>query len=113
MVFSKREESLSIAALFSNMFNVSIEHLASGPWGVIMPNGEAYPYPYPLYGPLCWYEAPEEAPHLGHSKHLCDMVKRGADLQMYKDLVRHPKFTCNRCGRAAAKEENLCEGVPP
>jgi hypothetical protein len=40
------------------------------------------------------------------------MVKRGADLPMYKDLVRNPKFICNKCGRAAAKEENLCEAVP-
>jgi hypothetical protein len=40
------------------------------------------------------------------------MVKRGADLPMYKDLVRNPKFICKKCGRAAAKEENLCEPVP-
>jgi len=76
-----------------------------------MPNGELYPFgqnplivwPIPLNG---------EAPHLGHSKHLCDMAKRGADLETVKGLVRNPKFICKKCGRAAAKEENLCEPVP-
>lgn len=77
-------------------------------------NGEEAfpPYPgYPGYGFPVWYEVPK-APHLGHSKHLCDMAERGADLQAVKDLVRNPKFICKKCGRAAAKEENLCEPVP-
>jgi hypothetical protein len=76
-----------------------------------MPNGENYPYPL-IYGPPYWLEPPEEAPHLGHAKHLCDMAKRGVDLQTFKDLVRNPKFICKKCGRVAAKEENLCEPVP-
>lgn len=52
------------------------------------------------------------APHLGHSQHLCDMAIRGVDLKTYKELVKDPKFICKKCGRAAAKEENLCEPVP-
>lgn len=74
-------------------------------------NGEEYPYPFQM-PPLYWYGPPEEAPHLGHSKHLCDMAKRGVDLQTFKDLVRNPTVICKKCGRAAAKEENLCEPVP-
>ena len=58
------------------------------------------------------FTPPEEAPHLGHSKHLCDMAKRGVDLNAYKELVKNAKFICKKCGRAAAKEENLCEPVP-
>lgn len=58
-----------------------------------------------------WYME-KGAPHLGHSKHLCDMVLKGADLETYKNLVKDPKFICKKCGRAAAKEENLCEPVP-
>ena len=64
-----------------------------------------------------WYmpwprEPAEEAPHHGHAKHLCDMAKRGVDLNLYKALVKDAKFICKKCGRAAAKEENLCEPVP-
>ncbi len=53
------------------------------------------------------------APHLGHSMHLCDMAERGdVSLEQMKALVKDPKFICKKCGRAAAKEENLCEPVP-
>lgn len=77
-----------------------------------MPNGygwtEPHEWPY-----THWTEISTlEAPHLGHSKHLCDMTKRGVDLNTYKELVKDPKFICKKCGRAAAKEENLCEPVP-
>ena len=76
-----------------------------------MPDGE---HPIPEYRYLsAWYTYPhaEEAPHLGHSKHLCEMAKRGEDLETFKSLVRNPKFICKKCGRVAAKEENLCEPV--
>ncbi len=56
-------------------------------------------------------ERGRKAPHLGHSKHLCDMADRGADLEAVKKLIGRPKFMCKVCGRAAAKEENLCEPV--
>jgi len=52
-----------------------------------------------------------KAPHLGHSNHLCDMVDRGVDITGYKTLVKNPKFLCKKCGRVAAKEENLCEST--
>ncbi len=66
-------------------------------------------YGYPTYQP---YHEPDEAPHIGHCKHLCDIANRGAgDLESFKALVRNPRFICKRCGRAAAKEENLCEPV--
>ena len=65
-----------------------------------------------MYWPYMVREAYAEAPHLGHSQHLCDMAKRGVALQVVKDLVKNPKFICKKCGRAAAKEENLCEPVP-
>jgi hypothetical protein len=76
-----------------------------------MPNGEVdmdrlYTRPYLVS------EAFVKAPHLGHSQHLCDMADRGVALQVVKDLVKNPKFICKKCGRAAAKEVNLCEPVP-
>ena len=51
------------------------------------------------------------APHLGHAKHLCNMAEQGIDLETVKKLVKNPKFICKKCGRVAAKEENLCEAV--
>ncbi|UCH03342.1 MAG: hypothetical protein JSV20_00635 [Candidatus Bathyarchaeota archaeon] len=53
------------------------------------------------------------APHIGHKNHLCDLAESGeATLEQMKDLVRNPKFVCRKCGRAAQKDENLCEPVP-
>ena len=64
-----------------------------GPW---------YPYKYLVY----------PAPHIGHKMHLCDMAERGdISFDQMKALVSNPKFICKKCGRAAAKEENLCEPV--
>ena len=57
-------------------------------------------------------QAVRRAPHLGHSKHLCHLAESGADLDEYKGLVQNAKFVCKVCGRAAAKEENLCAPVP-
>ena len=76
-----------------------------------MPNGREMPYQYPE-GAWAWQPVDKPAPHLGHSKHLCDMADKGADLETVKNLVRNAKFICKKCGRAAAKEENLCEPVP-
>ncbi len=79
-----------------------------------MANGYEENYPYPYFNPYgqFWYEPPEP-PHIGHSKHLCDMVKRGVgDLNTYKELVKNPKFICKKCGRVAAKEESICEPAP-
>ena len=52
-------------------------------------------------------------PHVGHRQHLCDIAERGEiALEQMKDLVRDAKFICRKCGRAAAREENLCEPEP-
>jgi hypothetical protein len=37
---------------------------------------------------------------------------KGTDFETFKALVKDPKFICKKCGRAAAKEENLCEPAP-
>ena len=55
----------------------------------------------------------DDAPHIGHRRHLCDLAERGEiSIEQMKALVRDPKFICNKCGRVAAKEENLCDPVP-
>jgi hypothetical protein len=52
------------------------------------------------------------APHIGHRNHLCDMAERGQiSLDQMKDLVKDAKYICKKCGRVAAKAENLCEPV--
>ncbi|UCE46489.1 MAG: hypothetical protein JSW47_12805 [Phycisphaerales bacterium] len=46
-----------------------------------------------------------------HTEHLCYMVSQGfhvSDEQEYKALVENPRYKCNRCGRAAASDANLC-----
>ena len=50
--------------------------------------------------------------HTGHDRHLCSLVAEGVDLSEFKELVRNPKFICRICGRAASREENLCDPVP-
>ena len=51
-------------------------------------------------------------PHLGHAKHLCYLAEDvGIDISQYKPLVRNAKFLCKKCGRVAAKEENICESI--
>ena len=67
--------------------------------------------PYNAYLSNAPYGGPR-APHLGHSKHLCNLAESGAGLEEYKGLVKNAKFICKKCGRAAANEENLCEAVP-
>ncbi len=64
-------------------------------------------------GPIIGIVVPTKAPHIGHSFHLCDMAERGTvTLDEMKALVKDAKFICKKCGRVAAKEENLCEPVP-
>jgi len=53
-------------------------------------------------------------PHPYHEQHLCylhnlDFLK--SNLDEWKKLVQEPKFVCRKCGRAAAKEKNLCKSV--
>ena len=64
-----------------------------------------YPYEPPEF---YWNEA--ETPHIGHSNHLCDIVEEGeVSFSNFKKLVKNPKFICKTCGRAASKDESLCE----
>ena len=60
-------------------------------------------------------------PHPGHAEHLCflenigylkspEQLEIGIDRkEEFKRLVRKPKFIYRKCGRAAAKAEDLCE----
>jgi hypothetical protein len=50
-------------------------------------------------------------PHPGHDKHLCFLENIGyvkSNLEEYKKLVINPDFVCKNCGRAAARDKNLC-----
>jgi hypothetical protein len=52
------------------------------------------------------------SPHIDHEHHLCAKVEIGTvSLEQLKDLIREPNFICKFCGRAAVKEDNLCEPV--
>ena len=49
-----------------------------------------------------------------HTEHLCYMVSQGfhiSDEQEYRRLVEDPRYQCNRCGRVAASDTNLCVPV--
>jgi hypothetical protein len=60
-------------------------------------------------------------PHPGHEEHLCflenigylrsqELLEMGVDAKDYfKRLVKGARFFCRKCGRAAAKGQNLCE----
>jgi len=50
-------------------------------------------------------------PHAGHEKHLCKIWADTYDVDQIRDLVKNAKYVCKVCGRAAAKEENLCDPV--
>jgi hypothetical protein len=44
-------------------------------------------------------------------KSLCELVEAGYlsdQPQVYKKLVKKPKYICKHCGRAARKKRNLC-----
>jgi len=75
--------------------------------------GEVEPPSYAGPAPYAAYPRRYPAPHIGHGTHLCHMAESGEfTLEQIKALVRDPKFICKTCGRAAAKEENLCDPVP-
>jgi len=51
-------------------------------------------------------------PHPFHEHHLCFLQNIGfleSSSEVYKKLIRKPKFVCRKCGRAAVRGKNLCE----
>jgi hypothetical protein len=51
-------------------------------------------------------------PHPFHTHHLCFLQNIGLlepSSEVYKKLIRNPKFVCRKCGRAAVKAKNICE----
>ena len=51
-----------------------------------------------------------------HTQHLCYMVSQGFNLSdeaEYQALVKDPQFKCQKCGRLAKSEINLCKPVKP
>ena len=58
--------------------------------------------------------AKAKMPHRGHDKHLCYLNNLGFQIsnpEEYKELVCNGRFLCQRCGRVAASEKNLCKPV--
>jgi hypothetical protein len=51
-------------------------------------------------------------PHPFHEHHLCFLQNIGlleSSSEIYKRLIRNPKFVCRKCGRAAVSAKSLCE----
>ena len=49
-----------------------------------------------------------------HTQHLCYMISQGFDLSdeaEYQALVKEPQFKCQKCGRLAKSEINLCKPI--
>jgi len=43
-----------------------------------------------------------------HEEHLCKLVKR-EELEQVRKLVKDAVFFCNKCGRVAREQGNLCD----
>ncbi len=53
----------------------------------------------------------KKMPHPMHDQHLCYLENIGyvkSSLEEYKELVRSSNYVCQKCGRTAADEKNLC-----
>jgi hypothetical protein len=48
--------------------------------------------------------------HTGHEQHMCELADKRM-MDKVADLAKGAKYVCHICGRAAAKEANLCEAV--
>ena len=53
-----------------------------------------------------------EKAHTNHEKHLCQIFEGGVAVDQWKGLVKEGKYFCRKCGRVAAKAENVCDPVP-
>jgi hypothetical protein len=58
-------------------------------------------------GKIFLSETALKVPHEGHERHLCELVKNMTQEQ-YRSLIRNAQYFCQRCGRAAKSNENLC-----
>jgi hypothetical protein len=50
-----------------------------------------------------------------HTEHLCYIISQGFHLteeHEYRALVENPEYRCDRCGRRARSDGNLCVPVP-
>jgi len=48
-----------------------------------------------------------------HENHLCKIAESGVShINEYRQYVDNAKYMCTICGRAANKEENLCDPWP-
>ena len=49
-----------------------------------------------------------------HTRHLCHFVSSGHHIkneEVYKDLIKEPRYKCYFCGRTAHLEESLCRPI--
>ena len=50
-----------------------------------------------------------------HTEHLCYIISQGFHLageHEYIALVENPEYRCDRCGRRAKSDDNVCVPVP-
>ncbi len=45
---------------------------------------------------------------MAHASHMCDLMAKKTPIAELKKVVKGAQYLCAKCGRAAAKEENLC-----
>ncbi|MCP4614183.1 MAG: ferritin family protein [Planctomycetes bacterium] len=60
------------------------------------------------------FNSKPECESSSHTQHLCYMVSQGFNLSdeaEYQALVTEPQFKCQKCGRLAKSEINLCKPV--
>ena len=49
-----------------------------------------------------------------HTQHLCYIISQGFNLSNeseFAELIKNPQFTCQKCGRLAKEQVNLCKPV--
>ena len=49
-----------------------------------------------------------------HTQHLCYIISQGFNLSNeseFAELIKNPQFKCQKCGRLAKEQVNLCKPV--
>ena len=46
-----------------------------------------------------------------HTMHICALAEED-NFEEIRNLIKNPQYLCGNCGRAANKEENLCNPKP-